>query len=325
MAKMGGTTWSMTCVPYAQSWAFCYIHSLLEAGLSMSQKRAKKVRLDSLLVERGLVEDLKSARAWIMSGNVIVDEVREDKPGTPMMPDANIRIRGRDIPFASRGGLKLSAALDAFGVDAQGRIVLDAGASTGGFTDCLLSRGAARVYAVDVGYGQLTGKLRQDSRVVNMEKTNIGDIAPGELDPAPNMGVIDLSYLSLSIAVPTVARLLVKSEFEAEPEIIALVKPLFEVAAAGPDLRRDQYMTAAKRGALAGEAVGYFAHDIIASPILGSGGTLEFLVHYRHVPARLDLDEKVDAAVCSGVQLVESSGGLQDRAPEMEERDLGNE
>jgi 23S rRNA (cytidine1920-2'-O)/16S rRNA (cytidine1409-2'-O)-methyltransferase len=272
-----------------------------------------------------LVEDLKSARAWIMSGNVIVDEVREDKPGTPMMPDANIRIRGRDIPFASRGGLKLSAALDSFGVDAQGRIVLDAGASTGGFTDCLLSRGAARVYAVDVGYGQLTGKLRQDSRVVNMEKTNIGDIAPGELDPAPNMGVIDLSYLSLSIAVPTVARLLVKSEFEAEPEIIALVKPLFEVAAAGPDLRRDQYMTAAKRGALAGEAVGYFAHDIIASPILGSGGTLEFLVHYRHVPARLDLDEKVDAAVCSGVQLVESSGGLQDRAPEMEERDLGNE
>jgi ribosome-associated protein YbcJ (S4-like RNA binding protein) len=91
MAKMGGTTWSMTCVPYAQSWAFCYIHSLLEAGLSMSQKRAKKVRLDSLLVERGLVEDLKSARAWIMSGNVIVDEVREDKPGTSIMPDVLAR------------------------------------------------------------------------------------------------------------------------------------------------------------------------------------------------------------------------------------------
>jgi TlyA family rRNA methyltransferase/putative hemolysin len=192
MAKMGGTTWSMTCVPYAQSWAFCYIHSLLEAGLSMSQKRAKKVRLDSLLVERGLVEDLKSARAWIMSGNVIVDEVREDKPGTSIMPDANIRIRGRDIPFASRGGLKLSAALDAFGVDAQGRIVLDAGASTGGFTDCLLSRGAARVYAVDVGYGQLTGKLRQDPRVVNMENGG-GEIFIYLTLPRPGSGSTPIS------------------------------------------------------------------------------------------------------------------------------------
>lgn len=301
------------------------MQNFLEADLSVSRKRAKKVRLDALLVERGLVEDLRSARAWIMSGNVIVDEVREDKPGTPVAPDASIRIRGKDIPFASRGGLKLSAALDAFGVDVGGRIVLDAGASTGGFTDCLLSRGAAHVYAVDVGYGQLTGKLRQDPRVVNMEKTNIGEIAPGELDPAPDMGVIDLSYLSLSIAVPTVARLLVESEYRAEPEIIALVKPLFEVAAAGPDLGRGQYMAAVERGALAGEAVGYFAHDIIASPVLGSGGTLEFLVHYRHVPARLDLDEKIAEAVRSGIRLVKSSGGSQDRAREIEESDLGDE
>jgi 23S rRNA (cytidine1920-2'-O)/16S rRNA (cytidine1409-2'-O)-methyltransferase len=291
----------------------------------VSRKRAKKVRLDDLLVERGLVEDLKSARAWIMSGNVIVDEVRDDKPGTPVMADASIRIRGKGIPFASRGGLKLSAALDAFGVDVEGRIVLDAGASTGGFTDCLLSRGAAYVYAVDVGFGQLTGKLRQHPRVANMEKTNIGDIVPGELDPAPNMGVIDLSYLSLSIAVPTVARLLMKSEFGVEPEIIALVKPLFEVAAAGPDLGYDQFMAAVERGVSAGETVGYFVHDIMASPVLGSGGTLEFLIHYRNVPTRLDLGEKIDAAVCSGMQLVEYSGGPRDWAREIEESDSGDE
>jgi 23S rRNA (cytidine1920-2'-O)/16S rRNA (cytidine1409-2'-O)-methyltransferase len=298
---------------------------LFGGGLRVTHKRAKKVRLDALLVERGLVEDLKSAKAWIMSGDVIVDDIREDKPGTLIRPEATIRMRGRNIPFASRGGLKLSAALDAFRVDVSGRIILDAGASTGGFTDCLLSRGAARVYAVDVGYGQLTGKLRQDPRVVNMERTNIGDIVLGQLDPVPDMGVIDLSYLSLSVAIPTVARLLAPSVPGAEPEIIALIKPLFEVAASGPDLTREQYRAAIERGLRAGEGIGWFARGVMASPVLGSGGTLEFLAHYSLGKVHGDLYEKIDEAVCSGMQLVKNAGSPHNRAGGMEESDEGNE
>lgn len=282
--------------------------SFLGAIAYMDRRQSRRVRLDQLLVERGLFHDVKTAQGWIMAGSVIVDEVREDKPGATVDPQAAIRVRGMDVPYASRGGLKLAAALDAFGVDVRGRTAIDAGASTGGFTDCLLTRGAALVYSVDVGYGQLVGRLRQDPRVRNMEKTNISDVAPGMLDPRPSLGVIDLSYLSLQTSVPIVANLLDRGK---GPEIIALVKPLFEVSSAPLDLGEEQYRAAVGRALSAGIAAGFEPWAVMASPVLGSRGTLEFLVWYA-AGQRCACDSmwaQVDEAVKAGMCLLGKSEG----------------
>lgn len=253
---------------------------------------ARRARLDQLLVARGYCSHMKEAQALIMAGQVLVNEVRLDKPGTPVLTDAGIRIKGRDIPYVGRGGLKLQAALDRWGIRTEGRVALDAGASTGGFTDCLLKRGCALVYAVDVGYGQLAGSLRQDPRVRNMERTNISDVRPESLDPPPSLGVMDLSYLSLSVAVPVVAGLLVQDD--PDREIVALVKPLFEVPASGPDLSREQYEAALRRACRAGTEAGMRPSAAMASPVLGSSGTLEFLVLFRPLQERMQAGSEQD-------------------------------
>jgi len=274
----------------------------------MDRRQARRVRLDQLLVERGFSEDVKAAQGWIMAGCVIVDEVREDKPGTMVCATADVRVKGMDLPYASRGGLKLAAALDAFAVDVRGRTAIDAGASTGGFTDCLLKHGAALVYSVDVGFGQLVGRLRQDPRVRNMERTNISDVTRGMLDPRPSLGVIDLSYLSLAVAVPIVANLLDAGQ---EREIIALVKPLFEVPSTIPELTREQYCAAVCRALSASIPAGMAPRAVMASPVLGSRGTLEFLVWYAAGRAleRDSMLTQVDEAVRAGMDLLSKAQG----------------
>ena len=183
-----------------------------------------KERLDKLLVDQGLVQSRERARALILAGQVVVDDHRVDKAGARFALDVEIRLKGADIPYVSRGGLKLEKGLASFPVDPRGRIALDVGASTGGFTDCLLQRGATKVYAVDVGYGQLAWKLREDPRVVNFERCNIRDLKSDQLDQAPSLAVIDASFISLSKVLPPTLELLTVDGW-----VVALIKPQFEV------------------------------------------------------------------------------------------------
>lgn len=190
----------------------------------MANPKTQKIRLDSLLVERGLAEDRKRAQALILSGEVLVDDRPVDKAGTSVPAAADVRIRGEANPYVSRGGLKLRGALDAFGVSAAGLVVLDVGASTGGFTDCLLQAGAAKVYAVDCGYGQLAWKLREDPRIVNIERTNIRYYDGVGISDEIDLAVLDVSFISLKAIIPAVLRLIKDGAL-----LVALIKPQFEV------------------------------------------------------------------------------------------------
>jgi 23S rRNA (cytidine1920-2'-O)/16S rRNA (cytidine1409-2'-O)-methyltransferase len=182
------------------------------------------VRIDRLLVERGLVTSRERARRLVMAGQVLVDDRPVTKPGTEVPADAALRLRGGESPYVSRGGEKLAGALDAFRLDVHDVVALDVGASTGGFTDCLLQRGARRVIAVDVGYGQLAWRLRQDARVVVLERTNARRLEPGMLPEQPAMAVVDVSFISLAKVLPAVAGVVVPGG-----TIVAMVKPQFEV------------------------------------------------------------------------------------------------
>ena len=183
----------------------------------------RKVPLATLLVQRGIFENRDEACRWIMAGKVLVNDHCLDKPGMRVAHDAEVRIH-RKSPYASRAGYKLEAILEHFAVEVSGRVALDCGASTGGFTDCLLQHGSALVYAVEVGYGQLIGRLRADSRVRNFERTNLSDPILTTLEPPPTLITLDLSYLSLTKALPVATTLLAS-----EGQVLTLVKPLFEV------------------------------------------------------------------------------------------------
>ena len=182
------------------------------------------MRIDRLLVERGLVASRERARRLVMAGAVLVGDRPVTKPGAEVADDAPVRLRGEDSPYVSRGGEKLAGALDAFAIDARDTVALDVGASTGGFTDCLLQRGARRVFAVDVGYGQLAWKLRQDARVVVLERTNARALVPTILSEIPGLAVVDVSFISLRTVLPAVAGVV-----RPGGTIVALVKPQFEV------------------------------------------------------------------------------------------------
>ena len=186
-------------------------------------KKRKRIRLDNLLVERGIAPTIEKARALILSGSVSMDTLRMDKAGAQVSPDAQLSIKGEEHPYVSRGGLKLKGALDHFALDVNGLAVLDVGASTGGFTDCLLKQGARKVFAVDVGYGQLAWKLRKDPRVVTIERTNIRHYSGTDLDEKPLLAVIDVSFISLKTVIPAVLPLVAD-----DARILALIKPQFE-------------------------------------------------------------------------------------------------
>jgi len=185
----------------------------------------EKIRLDKLLVTRDLAQTIQKAQALILARAVKVNDVFRDKAYTLVPVDAEIQIKGSDNPYVSRGGLKLKGALDEFALNVEGLVALDVGASTGGFTDCLLQAGAKNVYALDVGYGQLAWKLRQDERVVVIERTNIRHYDGADLKEQPDLATIDVSFISLKVVLPAILRLL-----KEDARILALIKPQFEAA-----------------------------------------------------------------------------------------------
>lgn len=238
----------------------------------------KKANLWKLLIDKGLFPDRQTATAWIMSGKVLVDDYPISKAGHPVSIDANIRIKDYSKRYVGKGGLKLEGALRDFNIDISGKVALDAGASTGGFTDCLLQRGASKVFAVDAGFGQLAGKLRIDDRVVNMELTNISEIRPEQLVPQPTFATVDLSYLSLTKAIPIVSRLL-----DQKGKMLCLVKPLFEVS--DPEVRRtgkieiiETYKEVLHRLTKFVEETGLYPVGITHSHVTGNKGTREFFL-----------------------------------------------
>jgi 23S rRNA (cytidine1920-2'-O)/16S rRNA (cytidine1409-2'-O)-methyltransferase len=236
-----------------------------------------KERADRLLVDLGLVPSRERARALIMAGEVVIGDHKVEKAGQLFDPSLPVRIK-EDIPFVSRGGLKLQKALDYFAIDVSGLTAIDVGASTGGFTDCLLQRGAARVYAVDVGYGQLAWKLRQDERVVSLEKTNIRYLEPEALPTLPDMAVIDASFISLDKVLPNTLRLVRPGGM-----LVALIKPQFEVGkgeVGRGGVVRDPDKHAAVIEAVCGMAasLGLTVHGVVESPITGPKGNREFLL-----------------------------------------------
>ena len=241
---------------------------------------AKRARIDKLLVERGLVGSRERARRLVMSGDVWAAEQRVDKPGTLVPIEAPLEVRGSDLPFVSRGGLKLDAALSHWQIDVHEAVAIDIGASTGGFTDCLLQRGARQVFAIDVGYGQIAWKLRQDHRVRLFERVNIRDLDP-RLVPGPvDLAVIDVSFISLRLVLPHAMPLV-----RPQGTIVALVKPQFEVGKGevgkGGVVRDPEQHRAAVASIRAfGTSLGLTCHGECPSPVAGMKGNREFFLHF---------------------------------------------
>lgn len=243
-----------------------------------------KERLDVLLVEKGLCESRSRAQAVIMSGEVYVNGQKSDKPGTPTDVEAEIEIRGNACPYVSRGGLKLEKALRDFGVDPTGLTCLDSGASTGGFTDCLLQNGAKQVFAIDVGYGQLAWSIRTDPRVVCMEHTNIRYVTPEQLGTPVQLAVIDVSFISLRIVLPAVKALL-----SADGQIICLIKPQFEAGKENVGKKgvvRDPAVHQAVLNSFLqlADELQMTVCNLTFSPVKGPEGNIEFLGHLSMLP-----------------------------------------
>lgn len=238
-----------------------------------------KERLDVLLVSRGLAPSREKAKTMIMEGNVFVNNNREDKAGSTFADDCKIEIHGNTLKYVSRGGLKLEKAMTHFGITLDGKVCMDIGASTGGFTDCMLQNGASKVYSVDVGYGQFAWKLRQDPRVVCMEKTNIRYVTPEDIDDALDFASVDVSFISLTKVLGP-ARVLLKDN----GQMVCLIKPQFEAG-------REKV---GKKGVVRDKAVheevinkvidfaleiGFSIHNLEYSPIKGPEGNIEYLVY----------------------------------------------
>ncbi len=244
----------------------------------MSDKR----RLDALLVERGLAESRARAQALVLAGLVWSGEKRLDKPGLGLAADTPLELRGREHPWVSRGGIKLAHALDHFAIAADNAVALDIGASTGGFTDVLLARGARRVYAVDVGHGQLAWKLRQDPRVVVLERRNARHLTRDDIPEPPDLIVCDASFISLTIVLPAALALAAP-----EARLVALIKPQFEVGKGrvgkggvvrDPTLHRE---VCERIAAWLSAQPGWEVVGLTDSPIRGPEGNVEFLIHAR--------------------------------------------
>lgn len=241
----------------------------------------RKQRLDQLIVDRGLAESREKARALILAGEVTVDGQKLDKAGRTVPLDAHIEV-AQKLPYVSRGGFKLEAALDRFGIQVSGYICLDIGASTGGFTDCLLQRGASRVYAFDVGTNQLAWKLRQDPRVIVREQVNARYLSPAEIGEPIDLAVCDVSFISVTLILPVLPSILKPSG-----EMVILVKPQFEVGreeVGKGGIVRDPalHQAACRKVVTAAEDLGWRHTDVIDSPILGAEGNREFLLYARH-------------------------------------------
>jgi 23S rRNA (cytidine1920-2'-O)/16S rRNA (cytidine1409-2'-O)-methyltransferase len=260
-------------------------------------RKPRRVRLDALLVDRGLAETRSKAQALVLAGKVRVgdgDAARRDhKPGDQLDPAATIELDQPD-PYVSRGGHKLAAALDAFEIDPSDRTALDVGASTGGFTDVLLQRGARHVYALDVGRGQLAEPLRCDDRVTSLERTNARTLTVGTLPEPIDLAVIDVSFISLDKILGPV-----QSTMKPGGHIVALVKPQFEAGKGRTDkgVVRDPaiHREVLARVTACARNLGLGTRDVIASPILGPEGNREFLVHLAVGPSCADLPQRIES------------------------------
>ncbi|MDY2557058.1 MAG: TlyA family RNA methyltransferase [Candidatus Faecousia sp.] len=268
-----------------------------------------KKRLDVLLTEQGYAENRTKAQAIIMSGIVYVDGQKADKPGTAYEETVSIEVRGAVCPYVSRGGLKLEKALRDFGVKPEGFVCSDSGASTGGFTDCLLQQGARKVFAIDVGYGQLDWKIRSDPRVVVMEKTNIRYVTPEQLGEPLDLSVVDVSFISLKIVLPAIQALL-----KPTGQVLCLIKPQFE---AGREkvgkkgvVRENRTHVEVLRGFIElADSLGFRILGLTFSPVKGPEGNIEFLGHLSldDVPGIrpdvVDVVEQAHAALDKGADL----------------------
>jgi 23S rRNA (cytidine1920-2'-O)/16S rRNA (cytidine1409-2'-O)-methyltransferase len=271
------------------------------ASTARPKSKEKRVRLDQLLVERGLVETRSRAQALVLAGKVRVgegDAARHDrKPGDLIDPSTTVTVVAPE-PYVSRGGHKLAAALDAFGIDPAGLVALDVGASTGGFTDVLLQRGASRVYALDVGRGQLAETLRADPRVVSMERTNARHLTATTLPEPIDLATIDVSFISLGVILGPVVATFRPGRGQ---HVVALVKPQFEAGKGRTDhgVVRDPaiHREVLERIVLAAQGHGLGARAVIASPITGPEGNREFLVDLAPGPGCADIGERIAEAV----------------------------
>ena len=242
----------------------------------------KKVRLDQLVFDLGFTESRERAKTTIMSGIVFVNGQRADKPGMQVAPDANVEVRGHALPFVSRGGFKLDKALKVFPVEPAGKHCIDCGASTGGFTDVLLQHGAERVYSVDVGYGQLAWKLRNDERVINLERTNLRYVTEEQIPELLDLAVMDVSFISIKLILPAVKPLL-----KEDADLICLIKPQFE---AGRDevgkkgVVRDKNVHAEVINNILEFAptIGLSVMGLDFSPIKGPEGNIEYICHMKN-------------------------------------------
>ncbi len=240
-----------------------------------------KERLDALLVQLGLAASRERAKAMIMAGQVFVDGRRVDKAGTPVEAAAAVTVSGRDIGYVSRGGLKLAKALAAFAIDLTGKVLADIGASTGGFTDCALQNGAAKVYAIDVGYGQLAWSLRTDPRVINMERTNIREVTPADIGEPLAFATVDVAFISLTKVLPVVRTLLAP-----DGEAVTLVKPQFEagrekVGKRGVVKDAAVHREVIDRVIFAARELGFCPAGLTYSPVKGPEGNIEYLLYLQ--------------------------------------------
>lgn len=258
-----------------------------------------KDRLDILLVKRGLAESREKAKAVIMSGIVYVDGQKEDKAGQTFADTANIEVRGNTLKYVSRGGLKLEKAMECFDVSVKDKVCMDIGASSGGFTDCMLQNGAKKVYAVDVGHGQLAWKLRNDTRVVVMEKTNIRYVKPEDIGESIDFASIDVSFISLSKVLPAAYNLLGE-----RGEIVALIKPQFEagrekVGKKGVVREKSTHIEVIQNCFAYAKENGFFVRELEFSPVKGPEGNIEYLYHLvksGDVDSDIDIEAVVNTA-----------------------------
>ncbi len=262
-----------------------------------------KDRLDVVLVKRGFFQSREKAKASIMAGIVFVDGKREDKAGTPIDENAEIFVKEDICPYVSRGGLKLDKTMELYGFNLEGATCVDIGASTGGFTDCMLQHGAAKVFAIDVGYGQLDYKLRTDSRVVNMEKTNVRYLDTELVDPDVDFISIDVSFISLKLIFPVAAKLLGKSG-----GIVCLVKPQFEAGreqVGKKGIVRDPAVHVEVLEKVAGYATenGLYVNGMTYSPITGAKGNIEYLFYLRKEPSEEFSEEVLGDKIRKTVEL----------------------
>ena len=266
----------------------------------------KKERLDALLMNRALFESRAKAQAAIMAGQVLVNEQKIDKPGTPVAPDVQIRLLGNKLPFVSRGGLKLAKALQIFPISVEGKVVADIGASTGGFTDCALQNGAAKVYAIDVGYGQLAWKLRSDPRVVCLERTNARYLTHEQIPDELDFASIDVSFISLKLILPAVCGIL-----KGGGHVACLVKPQFEagkekVGKKGVVREKSTHKEVLDNFVALAKELEFRILGLTFSPVKGPEGNIEFLAHLSLdavegiCPDTADVVEQAHAALDKG-------------------------